>query len=247
MGNREGTGGAWVAPLVTTVFGLLYLVASVLVLTLMTSAEMAPMRWAIGVPLLLLGVANLALLPRFRRDRLPPDEEFLDVDAEGRPTVGTPQVRRIAEAMHAMGSGLPRIPLQIQTSPLAVRVAASTRLPGPAGASRRWRTTLVPTPDPDVFVRLDQTWDSASGAGWGSVGTSMGSRIGGSVTIEIDRDGITTSGATRIPDPSLAVRAAVRQAGVRLATPTAALIGIVNGVGCLLLTISILIGVLLYL
>ncbi|NHB84180.1 hypothetical protein G7085_04885 [Tessaracoccus sp. HDW20] len=226
--------------------GLLYLVAGMLVLILLTSAELGPMRWAIGVPLLLLGVANLALLPRFRRDRLPPDEEFLDVDAEGHPVIGTLRCAALRRP--------------------CMRWARGCRAPRCRSRRRRWRSGWRPRPgcqaragiaavahhagahpDPDVFMRLDQTWDSASGAGWGSVSTFAGIRIGGSVRIEIDRDGINTRSATRIPDPSLAVRAAVRQAGVRLAKPTAALVGIVNGVGCLLLTISILIGVALYL
>lgn len=233
----------WFGPTITAGFGLLFLAGGLVILLVASAEALGPLRWSIGIPLLLMGLANLALLPRFARDRLPADASFQPLDGAGHPVVGTPQVRSIAATILELASTRPETGFTVETSPDSLRVTVRPHQ-GPGGDSRRWRTTLAPTPDPAGFVNLDQSWSSASGSGWGRVATTMGRRIGGAVTIEIDRDGIT-AGTSSTLDPSSLVRAAVKQAGATLVMPTTSLVSIVNAAGALLLSVFSAVGAVL--
>lgn len=209
--------------------GLLCLAAGLLAL-LVAPTGWGPLHWAIGLPLLLLGLANLALLPRFAAERRPADKEFEDLGPDGRALVGTPEVRRLADCLHRLARDLPRTPLEIQTSPTAVRVSGPTRLSGLGEKAEWWRITLAPTSRPDVFVRVNQAWGRTDGR----------EQLGGSIWTDRDGDATAEPAATRLPDPALAVIAAVREAGIRLARPTIHLVGLVNAIGALVLLLSIL-------
>lgn len=216
------------AQLITLALGLIFVAFGLFFLLGTPQFSIGPFRWAIGLPLLVVGVANLLLAPRFLRETLPPDAAFAPLDAQGRPVSGSALVQRIAVTLD---QELRDTPHRIETAPDAVRVAFDSgvyRRPGTLSLREfGWRTTLTAT-GPTSFGRLDQEANRAAGVGWVRASQTGGLRWGAATRTSIGGDGTVTRSGVSTSPVSAAVKAALASAGATQSMPTMALVGIVN-------------------
>ena len=87
------------AQAVTILLGVVFLAVAAIMLVVVPADAVGALRWGIGLPFLVIGLANLALAPRFSREVLPDDGQFQPLDAQGRPVVGSPHVQQLARAL----------------------------------------------------------------------------------------------------------------------------------------------------
>lgn len=223
------------AQAVVALIGLAYFLLAAVSLFAFPSLGSSPVRWGIAVPLIAGGLLNFACLPGFLREKLPDDAPFRPLDANGRAVVGSAKIYEIALALEEELRGTPH---EIETSPDALRVSYDSgwfRQPV-TGVARRldWRSTLVPTRDPKIFVQLDQQLDRERGDSWSRATATFGWTTGARVQMTVDLRGqdrgkVEKSRVSK-GDVNSAIKTALASAGARRATPAVAKIGGANAV-----------------
>ena len=174
------------------------------------------------------GGLNLALAPRFSREVLPDDGQFQPLDAQGRPVVGSPHVQQLALALDRE---LRDTPHRIETAPDAVRAFYDSGVfyqPGSRTLRQfRWRTTLMSTPNPTAFVRLDQQVDQTRGGYWGRARVQGGLQFNTSTRVTVG-GGKTVKRTVSTGDVSDALTTALKQCGVTAAQSAMFWVGVTN-------------------
>lgn len=225
---------------ILTVFFGLALIAGGVVMFLPLTSGLGPLRWGLGVPMLLSGLGCLALLPRYSQEKLPADASFQPLR----------QAEPGSVLSHWLAAVLDRelrdTPHEVEFSDDSVRVSYDSGAfyePGAPGLRQfNWRTTLAPTSDPRTFVRLDQAFDHKSGYGWGQAKTDSGLRWSGSGSVTIDSKGTVAKQGVTTGDITSAIKVAMKETGARLAYPTDALAALVCAAAGVLLAIGVVVG-----
>ncbi len=228
------------AQAITVALALIFIAMAAIPLFLLAE-PLGAVRWGIGLPFLAIGIVNLFLAPRFSRETLPSDTEFRPLGEHGQPVVGSAHVQRMALVLDRE---LRETPHQVETSPNAVRVSYDSGTffrPGELSFRQfRWRTTLTPLPaDPHTFVRLDQEAARTAGLGWGKATVSGGMRWGAAARVTVGGGQPATVETVTTVDISDAVKAAVRESGVRMAVSTLTLVGLVNAALGILIAVAV--------
>lgn len=233
------------AQLLTAVLAAIFLMAAI-ILFFALGHEHGPLRWALSIPLLVMGLALGAFVPRFSREELPAEDSFRPLGPEGRPVVGSAIVQNIALVL---SRELYATPHQIETAPHAVRVSYDTGgITSPAGRSTirfGWRTTLAPTSSPTTFLRLDQQFTSRQGLGWGRASVHGGLAWMAAGKVSVAADGTVTKTGVSTTPMSQAIKKALAESGARQAASTMELVGITAGALGVLVAIGAVVGAVL--
>ena len=232
------------AQAVTILLGVVFLAVAAIMLVVVPADAVGALRWGIGLPFLVIGLANLALAPRFSREVLPDDGQFQPLDAQGRPVVGSPHVQQLALALDRE---LRDTPHRIETAPDAVRAFYDSGVfyqPGSRTLRQfRWRTTLMSTPNPTAFVRLDQQVDQTRGGYWGRARVQGGLQFNTSTRVTVG-GGKTVKRTVSTGDVSDALTTALKQCGVTAAQSAMFWVGVTNASLGVLVTIGVVLSVL---
>ncbi|WP_454229131.1 hypothetical protein [Propioniciclava flava] len=233
------------AQAITTVLGVVFLVVGIVVIVAIPADAPGLLRWGLGIPFLIIGVANLVWAPQFSRERLPEDAEFRPLDTHGQPVVGSVQVQRLALALNRE---LRDTPHQIETAPDAVRTAYNSGgfyEPGLRSVRQfRWRTTLTATANPTTFVRLDQEADNRRGGLWSKASVQGGLRMSTSTRITV-AGGTTVKQTVSSGEVSHAIEAAMKETGVTVALPVMFWVGMTNAALGILIAAGVVAAVLI--
>lgn len=208
--------------LATAIVGIVVLTVGVVVWIFVAPHLPASLRW-LGIPFVVIGLINLALIPRFAHEKVPADDEFVDL-AQGQAVRATPQVQRLALALDRQLGDLPH---RTQIAPNAVRVQYDSADFFDPGSEPRvkfqWETTLS-SGGSSTFFQTDRDRRQQRGQS----GVMAGKTFGGGFQMTIGADGVTTKTVSRGTDIKPAIKAALAETGCKTGLATMLIVGIVN-------------------